>query len=327
MGDRHEIYGLRSRGFRDWLIDGYLIGRPVPPSDWAIRRILGMLEARARFGGDIPDVFVRVGAGVGEMTPNSVYFLDLGDPSGRAIRISARVGASSIGPASTFGARRAIMPLPVPSRDGSIDSLRKYVNLTESRFSPVDHLVDGGAAPGRALSDPGLERLARHRQENAGQDLRLLIDPQVCPAVALPGSTHDLLATAVNGWLLAYDNVSDIPDWLSDALCQLVFGGGFAGRAFFTNDERSVIYAQRPVLLSGIDDFVCRADLQRPRRVPEHPTDPRLAPARGGRVLEGISSRLPPYPGGVLNLVAGGLGALPGVHSKNCRAWPTMPVG
>ena len=60
------------------------------------------------------------------------------------------------------------------------------------------------------------------------------------------------MATAVNGWLLAYDNISTIRRWMSDTLCQLVFGAGFAGRALFTNDERTVIYAQRPVFLSGI---------------------------------------------------------------------------
>ena len=105
------------------------------------------------------------------------------------------------------------------------------------------------------------------------------------------------MATAVNGWLLAYDNISEIPRWLSDALCQLVFGAGFAGRALFTNDERSVIYAQRPVLLSGIDDFVPLGDLK-DRCVFLHlPPIPRRQPPRRGRVLEGVSRRPSADPG------------------------------
>jgi hypothetical protein len=40
-----------------------------------------------------------------------------------------------------------------------------------------------------------------------------------------------------------------------------VFGGGFATRALYSNDERSVIHAQRPVILNGIADFVRRGDL------------------------------------------------------------------
>jgi hypothetical protein len=42
--------------------------------------------------------------------------------------------------------------------------------------------------------------------------------------------------------------------------CRLAFGGGYASRTRFTNDERSVIFARRPVILVGIDDFVKRGD-------------------------------------------------------------------
>jgi putative DNA primase/helicase len=61
--------------------------------------------------------------------------------------------------------------------------------------------------------------------------------------------------TAINGWLLAYDNITTIPDWLSDSLCRVVFGGGFSGRALYSDDERSVVFAQRPVILNGIEDY------------------------------------------------------------------------
>jgi hypothetical protein len=81
VGDRLEIYGLKSAAFRDWLIDGFLIDQPEPPSNWATRRVVGMLEARARFNTGIPEVFIRIGQdGDGGDSP---YFLDLVDPSGR----------------------------------------------------------------------------------------------------------------------------------------------------------------------------------------------------------------------------------------------------
>ena len=56
-----------------------------PPSSWAIRRVVGMLDAKARFTTGMPEVFVRVGQnGDGADT---AYFLDLGDRSGRAVAI------------------------------------------------------------------------------------------------------------------------------------------------------------------------------------------------------------------------------------------------
>ena len=87
VGDRLEIYGLRSAGFRDWLIDAYMTDQPEPPSSWAIRRVVGMLEAKARFTTGMPEVFIRVGQGGDAPVDTSPYFLDLGDLSGRAVAI------------------------------------------------------------------------------------------------------------------------------------------------------------------------------------------------------------------------------------------------
>ena len=67
VGDRLEIYKLKSAAFRHWLIDGYMRYRSEPPSGWAISRVVGMREARARFQGGIPDVFIRVGKTGGEL--------------------------------------------------------------------------------------------------------------------------------------------------------------------------------------------------------------------------------------------------------------------
>ena len=58
------------------------------------------------------------------------------------------------------------------------------------------------------------------------------------------------------------ENISAIPGALADCICQLAFGGGFASRTLFANEERTVIYTQWPVVLVGIDDFVVRGDLR-----------------------------------------------------------------
>jgi len=36
------------------------------------------------------------------------------------------------------------------------------------------------------------------------------------------------MIAALNSHVIAYDNLSVIPDWLSDALCVLSTGGGFS---------------------------------------------------------------------------------------------------
>jgi hypothetical protein len=69
------------------------------------------------------------------------------------------------------------------------------------------------------------------------------------------------MVAAANAWMLAFDNLSNLPAWLSDALCRLATGGGFGTRTLFTNQEEALFDAQRPVWLTGIDDVVTRGDL------------------------------------------------------------------
>ena len=130
VGDRHEIYKLKSAAFRHWLIAGYVEYRPEPPSGWAISRVVGVLEARARFQGGIPDVFIRVGKTGGELG----YYLDLGDHTGQAVAVDAGGWRLVDRPGVDFRRPEDMLPMPAPARGGSIDLLRGYVNLTETDF-------------------------------------------------------------------------------------------------------------------------------------------------------------------------------------------------
>ena len=69
------------------------------------------------------------------------------------------------------------------------------------------------------------------------------------------------MIAANNGYLLAFDNLSGLPDWLSDALCRLATGGSFAVRQLYTDDEEVLFEASRPILLNGIEEVISRPDL------------------------------------------------------------------
>ncbi len=66
---------------------------------------------------------------------------------------------------------------------------------------------------------------------------------------------------ANNRYLLAFDNVSGLPAWLSDALCRLASGGSFAVRRLYSDDEEVLFQAARPTLLNAIEDIISRPDL------------------------------------------------------------------
>ena len=61
--------------------------------------------------------------------------------------------------------------------------------------------------------------------------------------------------------MLAFDNVSGLPAWISDTLCRLATGGGFAVRQLYSDQDEVLFDAARPVILNGIEDIVTRPDL------------------------------------------------------------------
>jgi hypothetical protein len=78
---------------------------------------------------------------------------------------------------------------------------------------------------------------------------------------ALPREDRDLFIAATNGHVLTFDNVSGLRPWISDTLCRLATGGGFAIRQLYTDQDEVLFDASRPVILNGIEDIVVRADL------------------------------------------------------------------
>jgi hypothetical protein len=69
------------------------------------------------------------------------------------------------------------------------------------------------------------------------------------------------MIAATNAWIVAFDNLSGVPVWLSDALCRLSTGGGFSTRALYSDSEETIFNATRPIILNGIDQIAARHDL------------------------------------------------------------------
>src|SRR5690606_11806360 len=62
-------------------------------------------------------------------------------------------------------------------------------------------------------------------KSEAERKLRRLIDPNTADLRLTPKEPRDIMIAAINSHVLAYDNLSKIDDWLSDALCVLSTGG------------------------------------------------------------------------------------------------------
>ena len=73
---------------------------------------------------------------------------------------------------------------------------------------------------------------------------RRLIDPNASPVRSQPKELRDLMIAARKSWLLAYDNISALPGWLSNGFCGLSTGTGFSIRSLGTDDDETIFVAQ-----------------------------------------------------------------------------------
>jgi hypothetical protein len=312
IGVREEVLGLRSATFRDWLVGLYVKECHKLPSQRSVVRVLQALEGNARFEAEMPGVFVRVGSDPRD--GGACGYLDLADSNGHVVKICAEGWCVVDRSGVHFKRPHGLLPLPLPSRDGSIELLRNFVNLNETDF----RLLIGWMAAAIRPAGPYPILIVHGEQGSAKSTLvrvvRQLIDPQAAALFAEPRSTRDLMVTAVNGWLVAYDNVSVLPSWLSDSLCRLASGGGFAARALFSNDERNVIYAQRPIILNGIDEFVNKGDLADRGVFLQLPAIAPGARREEAEFWEAFRDVQPRILGGLLDAVVGGLRELPSVR-------------
>jgi hypothetical protein len=310
--DRVEMLPLRSGDFIDWLTDGYFAECGQPPPERTVQRIVALLKARARFDGRTPATSIRVARD--PSGDDSAFYLDLGDATSDAIWISAEGWCIVHKPPVQFQRPQGQLALPRPSTDGSIELLRPYVNLNLTDFRLA---ITWATAAYRPVGPYPV--LVLHGEQGSAKTtlariLGLLIDPQTCPLLTVPESTSDLMITAHNCWLLSYDNVSILRAWLSDGLCQIATGGGVAVRRKYTDKERMVIQALRPVMLNGIPEFVRRGDLIDRSLQLFLPTIQSAARRPEDEFWRAFRTDYPRILGGLLDAIVVGLRELPSVH-------------
>ena len=251
-----ETWPIRSKCFRTWVRRCYYLSTGAVPSASAIGSMLDLLEARAQFDAPERVVNIRLAEHAGRL------YLDLADEHWRAVAIGPD-GWRVLGcPQVRFRRSPGMLPLPVPERGGSIEILQSFLNLSSKNDFVLivawllAALRCGGPYPLLAISgEQGSAKTVLSKM------LRALVDPNVAPVRALPRDERELMLAANNGHLLAFDNLSSLPSWLSDALCRIASGGSLAVRKLYTDDEEVLFRAARPTLLNGIEDVIGRPDL------------------------------------------------------------------
>lgn len=254
--NRHlEIWPIRSRDFRMWLSGRYFEETGGAIGGQALEDGIRILEARAVNNGPLCEPFIRVGHQAGKL------YLDLCHDDWRAVEITAAGWTIVERPAVKLMRSTAMRALMPPEPGGLIEELRQFVNASDEDFMMVVAWLVA------AMRHHGpYPILVLNGEQGSGKSffsrmLRSLVDPSAAPIRAVPKDDRDLVVSAGNSWVLAFDNLSVMLPWLSDALCRLATGSGFATRMLHTDNAEVIFEAARPIILNGIPSLTDRPDL------------------------------------------------------------------
>ena len=250
-----ETFALRGKRADQWLRLIFFRAYPgTAPGSQAVNDALNVLRSKAVFDGPTDEVFVRLGK------RDACTYLDLGDEQWQVLRIG-RDGWEVVQDCPVrFRRTKGMLALPMARRGGELGWLRRFVNVADDDdfrlllTAMISMFWPNGPYP--VIVRQGEQGSAK---STTGRVITSLVDPVSTPLRAQPRDGRDLMIAATNRWLLTFDNLSDVPTWLSDALCRLATGGGYATRELYSDDEEMLFDAQRPVVLTGIEDLgACR---------------------------------------------------------------------
>lgn len=256
INGHRETWAIRSKIFKRWLARRFYEETSKAANSDAMQSALNVIEANALFKGPEHQVSIRVSGHEGKL------YLDLCDEGWRVVEIDVNGWRLIDNPPVRFKRAAGMKPLPTPRSDGSIQMLRPFVNVqSDADFVlavswMLAVLRDRGPYPVLVLS--GEQGSAK---STFSAMMRALLDPNTAPLRALPREDRELFIAATNGHVLTFDNVSGLRSWISDTLCRLATGGGFAVRQLYTDQDEVLFDAARPVILNGIEDIVERPDL------------------------------------------------------------------
>jgi hypothetical protein len=252
-----ETYSLRSKSFRTWLSGRLWKENREGCGGQIVQDALGTIEAHAIHDGSCHSVHVRLA-----LQKDRIY-LDLGSDRFDVVEITS-TGWRILEDQNVVKFRRpsGMAAFPYPKESGSIDALKRYVNLANPDEWPlIVGFILGCFHPSGPYPIIAVTGEQGSAKSTLLKVIKAITDPSMAPLRSTPRELRDLAISANNSWTLAFDNLSDITGWLSDGLCRLATGGGFSTRALYSDDEETIFDTKRPVMLNCIDNVIRRHDL------------------------------------------------------------------
>ena len=258
--DHFEYFKVGSTIFREWISYAYWTQFSKAINNEALNSAINIIKAKARYEGKEYELQNRVAKQVQNI------FYDLGDWT--AIKINAHGWERVHEPPILFVtfSHQKKQEIPIQSEDTEtktiFDDLLFLINVKDSKqkllFLISLHCLFLPNIPKPIFVLHGGQGTAK---TTTSKLIKELLDPSQLSTLSIGNSQNEFMQQANHHYLLCLDNLTSLPVWMSDTLCQLVTGAGFSKRRLYTNDDDIIYSFKRCVSLNGINLVPSKPDL------------------------------------------------------------------
>jgi len=256
--DNHtELMPLRSRSFKQLLSRNFYALELKPIGATPLSSALLTLEGLARYDCKQKKMHVR------NATHEKDIWIDRTDDDWTLFKVTQNGWTIENKSPVKFKRSPEALPLPTPKKGGEIFNLADLLNLNSDSnefILVVGRLIQAcnPNGPYPILSVNGEQGSAK---SSFSRMMKAIVDPNNVELRSLPKNEHDLAIACHQNWCLAYDNLSGLHPDMSDALCRVATGGWLGTRTLYADEEETIFYHQRPLILNGIANIISRHDL------------------------------------------------------------------
>jgi hypothetical protein len=191
--------------------------------------------------------------------------VDLGDQTGQAVTITGTGWQVSVDSPVLFRRTAQTHPMPTPVRPAArgtgLARMRRLVHLPEASWQLLVCWMAASFFPDVARPILALVGEQGTAKTSTARMIVDLVDPAAAATGSPPREDRDWRTAAKTRHVVCIDNVSTIPEWLSDTLCRAVTGDAYAARQMRSDDDVIVHRFRRAIIVTAIDVGPLRGDL------------------------------------------------------------------
>jgi len=254
VNNHNEIWSIGSKDFKRYLSKKYWDKYSKAPGNEAIRSALSTIEGQAVFNGDKHQLYNRIAE-----IDNSIWY-DLSNNEWSVIKVNSDGWELVEKPPVLFKRYKHQSPQTIPQSGGDVRKILSFINLKGSDLLFMVYLVSC-FIPGWAHPIPVIFGEKGAAKSTTFKILKKIIDPSIIEVMTFPKDQSELIQQLSHHWFIGYDNITTMPNWISDALCRACTGEGMSKRVLYTDDEDKIYSFRRCIGLNGINVVASKEDL------------------------------------------------------------------